>query len=102
MSLKPCWLKWRKMFICQRNEICLNPSFCFKPQINDIMKAIVSPTINPPTEAIKKFDAMPGWTLIVAGDKKTPPDYKLERGIYLTPEMQEKYDRNLSDVTGWN
>ena len=43
------------------------------------MKAIVSTTINPPTEAIHRFDAMADWTLIVAGDKKTPPDYKLER-----------------------
>jgi len=66
------------------------------------MKAIVSTTINPPTEAIKQFAAMSDWTLIVAGDKKTPPDYKLDRGIYLTPEMQEKYDRKLSDITGWN
>ena len=65
-------------------------------------KVIVTTTINPPTEAIEKFDAMKDWTLVVAGDKKTPSDYKLARGIYLTPEMQEKYDRNLSDITGWN
>lgn len=63
---------------------------------------IVTTSINPPTEAVRKFDAMPDWTLVVAGDKRTPEDYRLERGIYLTPEMQEKYDRKLSETIGWN
>ena len=67
-----------------------------------MMKVIVTTTINPPTEAILRFDAMKDWTLVVAGDKKTPSDYRLERGIYLTPQMQEKYDPKLSEVTGWN
>jgi hypothetical protein len=66
------------------------------------MKAIVSTTINPPTEAIRRFDAMRDWTLIVAGDKKTPADYRLARGIYLSPAEQDKYDRRLSDAIGWN
>jgi hypothetical protein len=65
-------------------------------------KVIVTTTINPPTEAIQKFDAMKDWELVVAGDLKTPKDYKLERGIYVTPEMQEKYDKELSDTIGWN
>ena len=65
-------------------------------------KIIVTTTINPPTEAIRKFDALPGWELIVVGDLKTPEDYFLERGTYISPSMQEKYDRDLSDVIGWN
>lgn len=63
---------------------------------------IVTTTINPPTEAIRKFDVMADWTLVVIGDLKTPKDYKLEHGIYVDPESQEKYDRALSDAIGWN
>jgi len=65
-------------------------------------KVIVTTTINSPTEAIEKFQALPGWELVVIGDKKTPKDYHLERGIYVPPEEQEKYDKELSDAIGWN
>lgn len=65
-------------------------------------KVIVTTTINPPTEALLKFDSMPDWTLIVIGDLKTPKDFKLKNGIYCTPEEQEKLDKELSDIIGWN
>lgn len=65
-------------------------------------KVIVTTTINAPTEAIRKFDAMPDWTLVVIGDLKTPKDYKLDRGIYVDPKSQENYDHALSDAIGWN
>ncbi|MBI4707971.1 MAG: hypothetical protein HY761_08615 [Candidatus Omnitrophica bacterium] len=65
-------------------------------------KVIVTTTINPPTEAILRFQALMDWELVVIGDLKTPKDYKLERGIYMTPEEQEKYDKELSDAIGWN
>jgi hypothetical protein len=65
-------------------------------------KVIVTTSINPPTEAIQKFDLMPDWTLIVIGDLKTPKDYKLKNGTYFAPEQQEKYDKKLSDAIGWN
>jgi hypothetical protein len=65
-------------------------------------KIIVTTTINPPTEAIRRFQAMKDWELVVVGDKKTPPNYRLDRGTYVTPEMQEKYDKPLSDAIGWN
>lgn len=65
-------------------------------------KVIVTTTINPPTEAIRRFDAMPDWTLVVIGDQKTPPGYRLGRGIYVGPEEQQVYDRDLSDGIGWN
>jgi len=65
-------------------------------------KVIISTTINPPTEAIAKFDQMADWDLVVIGDKKTPVDYRLNRGIYVPPEEQEKYDRELSRAIGWN
>ncbi|HSE43421.1 MAG TPA: hypothetical protein VLH08_21860 [Acidobacteriota bacterium] len=65
-------------------------------------KVIVTTTINPPTEAIRKFDEMQDWTLVVIGDLKTPKDYTLKNGIYVDPLKQEEYDRKLSDVIGWN
>lgn len=65
-------------------------------------KVIVTTTINPPTEAINKFEAMADWELVVIGDLKTPKDYKLKRGTYVTPEMQEAYDKDFSDAIGWN
>lgn len=65
-------------------------------------KVIVTTTINPPTKAIEKFDAMPEWDLVVIGDLKTPKDYKLSRGTYFPPEDQEKIDPHLSEAIGWN
>lgn len=54
-------------------------------------KVITTTTINPPTDAIKQYDNMDGWELIVVGDRKTP-DYRLERGRYVTwKEQQDKY-----------
>ena len=58
-----------------------------------LKKFIVCTSINKPTLAIKKFDSMKDWKLIVVGDKKTPRNYKLKNGIYLSPTKQEKIDR---------
>ena len=65
-------------------------------------KFIVCTTINLPTDAIRKYDAMDGWTLVVVGDKKTPVNYDLSNGIYLSPEDQEKINKELSELIGWN
>tara|TARA_B100000989_G_scaffold126527_1_gene93857 strand:- start:123 stop:1043 length:921 start_codon:yes stop_codon:yes gene_type:complete len=65
-------------------------------------KYIISTTINPPTKAIKKFDNLKGWNLIVSGDLKTPSNYKLKNGVYLSPKDQEKISKKLSDLIGWN
>ncbi|WP_298346011.1 hypothetical protein [Ferrimicrobium sp.] len=66
------------------------------------MKTIVTTTINAPTEAIRRYDAMEDWNLIVIGDRKTPADYQLKRGRYVSPADQERYDHELSDAIGWN
>lgn len=74
-------------------------------------KAIVTTTINSPTEALKKFAEIAGkdgWTLYIAGDKKTPhKDYedfcqKYEGVKYLSPQDQENISKELSDLIGWN
>ena len=65
-------------------------------------KVIVTTTINPPTEAILKFDHMADWELIVIGDLKTPPDYRLDRGTYVSPSEQAAYSPQLSEALCWN
>ena len=70
--------------------------------MKNLKKFIVCTSINKPTEAIKKFDSMKDWQLIVVGDKKTPKNYKLKNGIYLSPKDQEKIDKKLSKLISWN
>ena len=70
--------------------------------MKNLKKFIVCTSINKPTKAIRKFDTMKDWQLIVVGDKKTPKNYKLKNGIYLSPKKQEKIDKKLSDLIGWN
>jgi hypothetical protein len=65
-------------------------------------KVIVTTTINQPTEAILRFDSLPDWTLIAIGDLKTPKDYSLKNGRYVSPAEQEKIDKTLSNLIGWN
>ena len=64
-------------------------------------KIIVTTTINPPSEALKKFNKMRGWKLIIVGDKKTP--HELFKDFdYFSPEEQEKKYPELSKAIGWN
>ena len=71
--------------------------------MNQYVNTIVTTTINPPTEATKKFSEMPGWNLIVVGDLKTPHDeYKKLNCVYLDPETQENKYPVLSQLIGWN
>jgi hypothetical protein len=67
-----------------------------------VKKVIVTTTINAPTKAIERFEAKHDWDLVVIGDKKTPADYRLTRGTYVTPQQQESYDPQLSEAIGWN
>ena len=53
-------------------------------------KFIVTTTIQPPTEATKKFSQMDGWNLVVVGDKKTPHDEYKKIGLYLSFQMTKK------------
>ncbi len=73
-----------------------------KPTAKKMIKVIVTTTINPPTKAIKIFDRMKDWKLVVVGDKKTPANYKLKNGFYFSPREQERFDKKLSDTIGWN
>ena len=57
-------------------------------------KLIVTTTINHPTPAIRKFDSLPEWDLLVIADRKTPANYRLERGDVMFPGdyVDEYYD----------
>ncbi|HEY0184242.1 MAG TPA: glycosyltransferase family A protein [Rhodopila sp.] len=63
---------------------------------------IVTTTINHPTEAIECFDDIEGFDLVVIGDRKTPGDYRLRRGLYVGPDEQERRYPRLSRLLGWN
>lgn len=49
-------------------------------------KFIVVTSIFYPTEAIKKLDNIANSSLIVVGDKKTPNDYSLKNGIFMSAQ----------------
>ncbi len=49
-----------------------------------------------------KFDSIDGWHLCVVGDLKTPSNYRLSNGSYLSPELQAQAYPELSQAIGWN
>jgi len=63
---------------------------------------IVVTTIQPPTEPLKKLAAIPGWRLVVVGDKKTPTDWHLDGCDYLSPEKQLELGFELAHLLPWN
>lgn len=67
-------------------------------------KMIVTTTINPVTDAIKLYDAMEDWKLLVIGDKKTPVDYYsgLLSGKFLPWTYVEATYPDLVRLIGWN
>lgn len=65
-------------------------------------KFIVTTTINSPTIATRKFCEFKDWTLVVVGDTKTPyQEYKDLDCVYLSPNIQETLNKELSDIIGW-
>ena len=67
-------------------------------------KIIATTTINPPTDALIRYSKINGWSVVVAGDKKT--DHSLFKGLdnitYISPDEQEKKYPELSNLIGWN
>lgn len=76
------------------------------------MLAITTTTINKPTNALLKFidlsQVIDNCIVVIAGDLKTPhKDYeelekKYKNVFYLSPELQEKKYKELSDAIGFN
>lgn len=73
-----------------------------------MVNTIVTTTIYPISEATKKFASFTKWNFIIVGDKKTPHNQYIEFAesnnnvTYLTPEYQEEYYKEISDLIGWN
>lgn len=71
-------------------------------------KAIVTTTINSPTEATLKFCRKKDWTFVIVGDLKTPDDEyrrlaaEFPNVVYLDSQQQESKYKQLSDAIGWN
>ena len=45
---------------------------------------------------------MPGWKLVVVGDRKTPGGFEKLNCVYLSPDAQDAIDHQLSELIGWN
>lgn len=58
-------------------------------------KWIVVTTINYPSKALKKLATLPGWRLVVIGDRKTPNDWYLENCDFLSIERQQALDYEI-------
>lgn len=62
------------------------------------MKSIVITSINPPTEAVRRFSKLNNYRLYVVGDKKSPEAYFQEGVHYLPIEDQLKLDFSIVDL----
>ena len=82
-------------------SLMLVSAFVFGQQKED-SKWIVVTTIQYPTEQLKKMSSIPGWRLVVVGDKKTPKDWHLENCEYLSPERQSELGYELASLLPWN
>lgn len=65
-------------------------------------KWIVVTTIQYPTKALKKIASIPGWHVVIVGDKKTPTDWHLENCEYLSVEMQQDLGYEIIKFLPWN
>lgn len=70
--------------------------------MKQVDKAIVITTINSPKSEIRCFSAIPEWTLIIVGDKKTPKNWSLDKADYLSPSLQDKLFPKFSRIFPWN
>jgi len=64
--------------------------------------SIVITSIFAPTEAVKQFAQLPGYDLVVVGDKKSPTDWHWPGATYLSVEAQEAAGFQLSQQLPFN
>lgn len=75
---------------------------CLWASIFSSEKWIVVTTIQYPTPQLHKLSQIPGWKLVVVGDKKTPADWHLDHCEYLSPQRQIELGYELSTLLPWN
>lgn len=69
---------------------------------NQMTKAIILTTINPPTKAVKSFKKVKGYSMFISGDNKTPKDWNLPGVNYLSISDQHKKFPKLSKLVSEN
>ena len=66
------------------------------------MRYTVITSIYPPGKAVEGFSSQPGNHLVVAGDKKTPPEWFHANTTYLSPSKQESLGFQSVSKLPWN
>ena len=64
---------------------------------------IVVTTINPPTEAIRRISSLcrQGWSAVVVGDLRSPPDWEAKGIDYLSSDRQRAEFPGLAQQVPW-
>jgi hypothetical protein len=75
---------------------------CFHHLLFSADKWIVVTTIRYPTPQLRQLAEIPGWRLLVVGDKKTPSDWYLENCEYLSPQRQLNLGYQIAELLPWN
>lgn len=65
-------------------------------------KFIIITSINPPTAALKKFNEMEDWQVVVVADRKTPTDWQFGNIKVLTVEDQKALPLETPKFLPWN
>jgi hypothetical protein len=63
---------------------------------------IIITSINYPTQAVKEFNALEDWQVVVVADLKTPQDWQLEGAKLLTVEDQKALPFATAKLMPWN
>lgn len=63
---------------------------------------IVITSIFAPTEAVRRYAALPGYQLIVAGDRKTPSSWSCGNAVFLPVERQQAIGPELHELMPFN
>ena len=65
-------------------------------------KTIVITSIYPASPSVRKWTTIAGWNVVVAGDKKTPADWKCLPATYLSVADQESAHFRIARKLPWN
>jgi hypothetical protein len=65
-------------------------------------KYIIITSIFPPTLSIEKFSKIPGWNVVVVGDKKTDQNWSFPNVKFISVTDQEKMDSTFVGMLPWD
>lgn len=64
--------------------------------------AVVITTIHPPSPSIARWIERTEWPLIIVADRKTPPDWAMDRCLCVSVDMQQALPFNIARQLPWN